>query len=31
GLQMDYDLDVAEDKIGEQLNKEVVVLVSEGG
>jgi antitoxin HigA-1 len=27
GLQMDYDLDVAEDEIGEQLNKEVVVLV----
>jgi antitoxin HigA-1 len=30
GLQMDYDLDVAEDEVGEQLNKEVVVLVSEG-
>ena len=29
GLQMDYDLDVAEDEVGEQLNKEVVVLVSE--
>lgn len=26
GLQMDYDLDVAEDEIGEQLKKEVVVL-----
>lgn len=31
GLQMDYDLDVAEDEMGEQLNKEVVVLVREGG
>jgi antitoxin HigA-1 len=31
GLQMDYDLDVAEDEVGEQLNKEVVALVSEGG
>jgi antitoxin HigA-1 len=31
GLQMDYDLDVAEDEIGEQLKKEVIVLVSEGG
>jgi hypothetical protein len=30
-LQMDYDLDVAEDEVGEQLNKEVVVLVSEWG
>lgn len=29
GLQMDYDLDVAEDEVGEQLNKEVVALVSE--
>lgn len=29
GLQMDYDLDVAEDEVGEQLNKEVVSLVSE--
>ncbi len=26
GLQMDYDLDIAEDEIGEQLQKEVVVL-----
>jgi antitoxin HigA-1 len=26
GLQMDYDLDVAEDKVGEQLRKEVAVL-----
>jgi hypothetical protein len=23
---MDYDLDVAEDEVGEKLNKEVVVL-----
>jgi addiction module HigA family antidote len=30
GLQMDYDLDVAEDEVGEKLNKEVVVFVSEG-
>lgn len=29
GLQMDYDLDIAEDKLGEQLNKEVIALVSE--
>ena len=29
GLQMDYDLDVAEDSIGEQLDQEVVVLTSE--
>lgn len=26
GLQMDYDLDMAEDEVGEQLKKEVVVL-----
>lgn len=26
GLQMDYDLDVAEDKLGEQLEREVMVL-----
>lgn len=26
GLQMDYDLDVAEDALGERLDKEVVVL-----
>jgi antitoxin HigA-1 len=26
GLQMDYDLDVAEDAIGEQLSREVTVL-----
>jgi addiction module HigA family antidote len=30
GLQMDYDLDMAEDEVGEQLNKEVVVLAGEG-
>nr|WP_051036019.1 HigA family addiction module antitoxin [Stanieria cyanosphaera] len=28
GLQMDYDLDVVEDEIGERLNKEVAVLTS---
>lgn len=28
GLQMDYDLDVAQDKLGEQLHKEVAVLES---
>lgn len=28
GLQMDYDLDVVEDEIGEQLKKEVVVMKS---
>lgn len=27
GLQMDYDLDIAEDKVGDQLDKEVMVLV----
>lgn len=27
GLQMDYDLDVAEDKLGERLNEEVAVLL----
>jgi addiction module HigA family antidote len=31
GLQMDYDLDVAEDEVGERLNREVVVLLNEGG
>jgi antitoxin HigA-1 len=29
GLQMDYDLDRAEDEVGEKLKKEVIVLVSE--
>ena len=28
GLQMDYDLDVAEDAMGEQLIREVSVLTS---
>ena len=27
GLQMDYDLDVAADKLGEQLEREVMILV----
>ena len=26
GLQMDYDLDVAEDEVGERINREVIVL-----
>jgi len=26
GLQMDYDLDVAEDELGERLNREVAVF-----
>jgi antitoxin HigA-1 len=30
GLQMDYDLDVANDEVGERLRQEVAVLVSEG-
>ncbi|MEL6491932.1 MAG: HigA family addiction module antitoxin [Cyanobacteria bacterium J06621_3] len=29
GLQMDYDLDVTEDAIGEQLTKEITVLTSQ--
>ncbi|MFM2315210.1 MAG: hypothetical protein RLZZ04_4486 [Cyanobacteriota bacterium] len=29
GLQMDYDLDVANDQIGERLNQEVAVLVND--
>jgi len=28
GLQMDYDLDVAEDEIGDRLNQEVVTIKS---
>jgi antitoxin HigA-1 len=28
GLQMDYDLDIAEDEIGEQLKKEVAVMAN---
>ena len=31
GLQMDYDLDVAEDKIGERLEHEVTVMAGEVG
>jgi antitoxin HigA-1 len=31
GVQMDYNLDVTEDEVGAQLNKEVVVLVREEG
>ena len=30
GLQMDYDLDVAEDEVGLRLDNEVAVLGSEG-
>lgn len=26
GLQMDYDLDVAEDELGERLDREIIVL-----
>ena len=29
GLQMDYDLDVTEDEIGDRLDKEVAALASE--
>jgi antitoxin HigA-1 len=29
GLQMDYDLDVANDRVGDRLNQEVAVLVNE--
>ncbi|NBD34101.1 MAG: HigA family addiction module antidote protein [Cyanobacteria bacterium] len=29
GLQMDYDLDIVEDQVGEQLRKEVTVFGSE--
>ena len=28
GLQMDYDLDIAEDTIGEQITKEILSLVT---
>lgn len=28
GLQMDYDLDVVEDEVGDQLKKEVVAMAS---
>jgi antitoxin HigA-1 len=30
GLQMDYDLDIAEDEVGDRLKKEVFVLTNEG-
>jgi antitoxin HigA-1 len=30
GLQMDYDLDVTNDDVGDRLNQEVAVLISEG-
>jgi antitoxin HigA-1 len=30
GLQMDYDLDVVEDKVGDKLNKEVTVRTVKG-
>jgi addiction module HigA family antidote len=30
GLQMDYDLDMAEDEVGDQLNKEVAVMTVKG-
>jgi antitoxin HigA-1 len=30
GLQMDYDLDIANDEVGDRLNQEVAVLVNEG-
>jgi addiction module HigA family antidote len=29
GLQIDYDLDVANDQVGDRLNQEVAVLVNE--
>lgn len=29
GLQMDYDLDTAEDEVGEQLKKEITVFSSQ--
>jgi addiction module HigA family antidote len=28
GLQMDYDLDIAEDQIGEKINKEVLCCIA---
>ena len=31
GLQMDYDLDVVEDKIGEKLSREIAIFTSEKG
>lgn len=29
GLQMDYDLDVAEDELGEKLNEEVTIFANQ--
>jgi addiction module HigA family antidote len=29
GLQMDYDLDIAEDEIGERLDRVIIAVVSE--
>lgn len=29
GLQMDYDLDIAEDAVGEQLKQDVIVLTED--
>jgi addiction module HigA family antidote len=29
GLQMDYDLDIAEDKVGERLEREITTVISE--
>jgi len=29
GLQMDYDLDVAEDEMGDRLSQEVVALINQ--
>ena len=31
GLQMDYDLDIVEDKIGEKLSREIAIFTSEKG
>jgi addiction module HigA family antidote len=31
GLQMDYDLDVVEDKIGEKLSREIAIFTSKKG
>ena len=30
GLQVDYDLDIVEGKVGEQLKRDVVVMSSTG-
>ena len=29
GLQMEYDLDIAEDKVGERLEREITTVISE--